>query len=70
MLGLIAYKTNFTESKIFNDLKITRKGFEHAYNSSLNWYEGKESWLFLGNNYDKTVEKLKLVNEPNVEDIG
>ena len=69
MLGLIAYKTNFTESKIFNDLKITRKGFEHAYGPSLNWYEGKESWLFLGNNYDKTVEKLKLVNEPNVEDI-
>lgn len=69
ILGLIAYKTNFTESKVFNDLKITKKGFEHAYGPSANWYEGKESWLFLGNNYDKTVEKLKLINEPNVEDI-
>lgn len=69
MLGLITYKTNFTESKIFNDFKITRKGFEHAYGPSLNWYKGKENWLFLGNNYDKTVEKLKLVKEPDVEDI-
>lgn len=31
ILGLIVYKINFAESKIFKDLKITRKGFEYAY---------------------------------------
>ena len=69
ILGLITYKTNFAESKIFKDLKITRKGFEYAYGPSINWYQGKENWLFLGNSYDKSVEKLKLVNTPDPQDI-
>lgn len=69
MLGLIAYKTNLTDSKIFKDIKITRKGFEHAYGPSLNWYEGKNNWLFLGNSYAASVEKLKLVNLPDPKDI-
>lgn len=69
VVGLITYKTNFTDSKIFKDLKITRKGFEYAYGPSINWYQGKENWLFLGNSYDKSVEKLKLVNNPDQQDI-
>lgn len=70
ILGLIICKTNFTESKVFNDFKITRKGFEHAYGPSLNWYQGKDDWLFLGNNYDKTVEKLKFIEAPSPKKIG
>ena len=69
ILGLIVYKINFAESKIFKDLKITRKGFEYAYGPSINWYQGKENWLFLGNSYDKSVEKLKLVNTPDPQDV-
>ncbi|AXY58999.1 acyltransferase family protein [Acinetobacter sp. WCHAc010052] len=69
LIGLITYKVNFMDSKIFNDLKIQRKGFEHAYGPSLNWYEGKENWLFLGNNHDASVEKLKLVTPPNIQSI-
>lgn len=68
-LGLICYKTNFADFKIFKQLSITRKGFEYAYGPSINWYQGKENWLFLGNNYDKTVEKLKLINLPETKDI-
>lgn len=69
LLGLITYKTNFAESKKFKDLKITRKGFEYAYGPSINWYKGKENWLFLGNSYDASVEKLRLVKTPDKEDI-
>lgn len=68
-LGLITYTTNFAESKNFKDFKITRKGFEYAYGPSINWYQGKENWLFLGNSYDRSVEKLKLVNTPDLQDI-
>ena len=68
-MGLLVSKTDFSESKVFKDYSITRKGFEYAYGPSLNWYQGKDNWLYLGNSYDDSVEKLKLVNPPTVDNI-
>jgi len=42
---------------------------EFAYGSSLNWYEGKDNWLFLGNSYDKSVAKLKLAIQPSSDEL-
>lgn len=67
--GLLVSKTDFSESKVFKDYSITRKGFEYAYGPSLNWYQGQDNWLYLGNSYDDSVEKLKLVNPPTVDNI-
>lgn len=68
-LGLLISVIDFSKSKTFERFSITRKGFEYAYAPSLNWYQGKDNWLYLGNSYDKSVEKLKLVNPPSSEDI-
>lgn len=68
-MGLLVSKTDFSESKVFKDYSITRKGFEYAYGPSLNWYQGKDNWLYLGNSYDDSLEKLKLVNPPTVDNI-
>lgn len=68
-MGLLVSKIDFSESKVFKDYSITRKGFEYAYGPSLNWYQGKDNWLYLGNSYDDSVEKLKLVNPPTVDNI-
>ena len=68
-VGLLVSVTDLSKSKTFKDLSITRKGFEYAYGPSLNWYQGKDNWLYLGNSYDKGVEKLKLVNTPSLENI-
>jgi hypothetical protein len=54
----------------FENLAIERKGKEFAFGSSLKWYEGKENWLFLGNNYDNSVAKLKLSMIPNNEEVN
>lgn len=68
-MGLLVSKTDFSELKVFKDYSITRKGFEYAYGPSLNWYHGQDNWLYLGNSYNDSVEKLKLVNPPTVESI-
>jgi hypothetical protein len=44
-------------------LLIKRNGLESLL-ASLAWYQGKDNWLFLGNNYDKSVSKLKLTITP------
>lgn len=49
----------------FNSLYIKRSGSEHAFGCSFAWYQGKSNWLFLGNAYDQTVEKLKLAMTPS-----
>ncbi len=47
---------------------IKRKGLDLLL-PSLAWYQGKEDWLFLGDNYDKTVSKLKLSITPRQSEI-
>lgn len=67
--GLVVNKTDFSQSHTCEKLAIKRKGFEHAFGSSLAWYRGKEDWLFLGNSYHNTVAKLKLANVPAESEI-
>lgn len=52
----------------YETMLIKRKGFdsEIAY---LNAYRGKGDWLFLGDNYDRTVSKLKLSIIPTESEI-
>ena len=45
------------------DFLIPREGIDPLL-KSMAWFEGKDDWLFLGDNYDKTVSKLKLAIEP------
>ena len=63
--GLGVSKVDFSESHGYEKLAIKRKGFEHAFGSSLSWYKGKQDWLFLGNAHDNTVAKLKLAIVPS-----
>ncbi len=44
---------------------ITRDGYESAIGRSLRWFQGKDDWLFLGNAFDRTIEKLTLSIKPN-----
>ena len=62
--GLVLNHANLSNSHNFKDLAIKREGFEYAIGSSLNWYQGKDNWLFLGNNYDDSIAKLKLAKIP------
>jgi peptidoglycan/LPS O-acetylase OafA/YrhL len=69
-LGFCVDKFDFSKSRPYENLLFQRKGFEHMYGSSLNWYEGKENWVFLGNIHDNKVAKIKLANIPNNEQIN
>lgn len=66
-LGYFVYKTTFTmiETKPI----IVVKGYEHLYGKSFEWIEGKNHWMFLGNEFDDAIAKLKLQNVPPREDI-
>jgi peptidoglycan/LPS O-acetylase OafA/YrhL len=68
LVGLIISLTDFKESKSVETVHL-RKGLEHRIGSSSRWYEGANNWLFLGNSYYKTVEKLKLAKNPTVDEI-
>jgi hypothetical protein len=63
VVGVVGYyvsNADWTESKEYEDVIFKRKSFEHAFGSSSKFLEGKESFLFLGNDHDNTVAKLKL----------
>ena len=68
--GLIVSKVGFSESHGYENLLIKRRGFEHAFGSSLLWYRGKNDWLFLGNQYENNVAKLKLAIIPDEDQIN
>lgn len=75
IVGFIGYNTyqrdglSFRLKGVTNEhLLIKRKGFDASL-SSLAWYQGKEDWLFLGDNYDKTVSKLRLSITPKQSEI-
>lgn len=69
LIGLAFNQTNLAQSRGFQDLAIDRKGAEFAHGSSLNWYEGKDNWLFLGNSYDQSVAKLELAIQPSYDQL-
>ena len=75
IVGFIGYNTyerdglSFRLKNLTNEkLPIKRNGLDSLL-SSLAWYKGKDNWLFLGDNYDKTVSKLKLTITPKEVDI-
>ncbi len=68
-LGFVISKADFSQSHAYKKLAFKRNGFEHAIGNSLAWYQGKDDWLFLGNNYDNTVAKTKLANTPAESEI-
>lgn len=68
MTGLIGLGFNLYDSRsshAIDTLTIKRKSFEHGIGYSLNWIEGKEKWLFLGNAYENTIAKLKSAIVPD-----
>jgi peptidoglycan/LPS O-acetylase OafA/YrhL len=67
--GLLLNQSHLAKSRGFQDLTIDRKGMEFAFGSSLNWYEGKDNWLFLGNSYNNSVAKLKLAIQPSSDEL-
>ena len=62
VVGFVVSKTDISHSHTYE--KLATKRSEHAIGSSLDWYRGKEDWLYLGNAHDNTVAKLKLANVP------
>jgi peptidoglycan/LPS O-acetylase OafA/YrhL len=64
-VGYYVSKADWYESNGYEDVIPKRKSSEFAFGNSLKWFKGKESWLFLGNAFDQTVEKLLLPEEPN-----
>lgn len=67
--GLIVSRMDFTKSHTIKSLAKIRKGFEHGIGFSLDWYQGKGDWLFLGNRIDNSVAKVKLAYLPKEEEI-
>ena len=68
--GFMVAKADFTLDHGYEKLVIKRKGFEHAFGSSLTWLRGKDDWLFLGNSHDNTVAKLRLAITPSAAEVG
>lgn len=66
--GYIVSNLDLSNSQTYEKLKINRKD-EYLIGTSFNWYKGKNDWLFLGNEYDQSVAKLKLRIEPKQKEI-
>jgi hypothetical protein len=70
LVGLVLSSIDFSKTNRFNHPIIKRAGFEYLIGSSLNWYEGKDNWLFLGNNHSESVAKLRLAKIPDQNTIA
>jgi len=69
IFGLVVGSRDFSKSHGFEKVLIERKGFEHGFGTSLNWYRGKQDWLFLGNAHNAIVAKQKLAILPSKSEI-
>lgn len=67
-VGFLVSNIDFRQLKTIDSLHF-REGLEHRIGSSSQWYQGQDNWLFLGNSYNKTVEKLKLSITPTTDEI-
>jgi peptidoglycan/LPS O-acetylase OafA/YrhL len=70
-VGGLGYYINITDGTNFkrHENVLLQRGFEHAIGTSTKWYKGQDDWLFLGNDIDNTVAKLKLAILPSVDYI-
>ncbi|WP_417833956.1 acyltransferase family protein [Thalassospira xiamenensis] len=66
--GFLISKGYFSDAQRVEDL-ILSKRLENRIGPSNRWYQGKDDWLFLGNSYEHTVEKLRLAIKPKISDI-
>ncbi len=67
VVGIVGYfisTANLSETHSYENMLFKRAGLEHKIGSSFRWYEGKNDWLFLGNDYGDTVAKRKLAITP------
>ena len=69
LLGVIVSFFDFKDSNGVEDVYL-REGLEHNIGSSSRWYNGIDSWLFLGNSSSNTVAKLKLSTKPSRIEIA
>ena len=70
-VGGLGYYINITDRTNFkrHENVFLQRGFEHAIGTSTKWYKGQDDWLFLGNDIDNTVAKLKLAILPPADYI-
>ena len=68
--GLVISRTDFSQTRTFENLLIKRPGTEHVYGTSSKWFEGKDGWLFLGNEFDDIVAKLKRASPADPDRIA
>ncbi len=72
-IGAFAYflsESNISKSRTYENLLFDRNSFKFAIGNSLQWFQGKDNWLFLGNAHNKTVQKLLLDEKPNSTQIN
>ncbi len=63
LAGWLISRSNFDATNTVETVYL-RGGLEHRIGSSSRWYEGKDDWLYLGNDSGRVVEKLKLASKP------
>ena len=68
-VGGIGYIISNGDLSAYHSRAVLRKGFDYAVGPSINYYEGNEDWLFLGNAHDQSIAKLRLAIEPSASDI-
>ena len=68
-VGGAGYVISNGDMSAYDSRAVLRKGFDYAVGSSINYYEGNEDWLFLGNAHDQSVAKLRLTIEPSASYI-
>src|SRR5690606_18537497 len=68
--GLVVANSDLRESHNLETVLLKRHNLlDYGSQYSLNWYQGKEDWLFLGNGFADTVAKLTLDIRPTEEQI-
>ena len=72
-IGAFAYffsESNISKSRTYENLLFDRNSFKFTIGNSLQWFQGKDNWLFLGNTHNKTIQKLLLDDKPNSTQIN
>ncbi|MEQ8255286.1 MAG: acyltransferase family protein [Roseovarius confluentis] len=68
LAGFVISRTDFSDSHTARTVYL-RDGLEHRIGPSSRWFEGRDGWLFLGNNYDRTVAKLRSDSPPPPDEV-
>ena len=68
VFGFCLYQCNWFYHSESKSLMIKRRD-PHVVQNSISWYKGKEDWLFLGNDCNQEVAKLKLAILPSKKEL-